>query len=294
MRKHLMAAAIAAAAIGSAASARDHSGYVELDGGLLFPLTTHVDGRISDGTTTIVGNDLFGIKYKTGYDLDLVGGYDLGMFRLEGELGYKRASLDRLSVPRATLDAISDAIGVPVTGDDLRIGGHARVLSGIVNGLVEFGGPGFGAYAGAGVGLADVKLGGGGDSVSKSKLAWQLLAGVRTPVSDNVDLGLKYRYFRTGKLSFSDRIATSDGTYSASLAGRLASHSLLASLSYNFGSATPRPVAQATYTTPPQPQVADVQACPDGSTVPLGTACPDTYAPPPPQAPSPMYRGERG
>ena len=34
--------------------------------------------------------------------------------------------------------------------------------------------------------------------------AWQLIAGVYMPISDNIDLGLKYRYFRTGKLNFND------------------------------------------------------------------------------------------
>ena len=32
-------------------------------------------------------------KLKTGYDVDVIGGYDFGMFRLEGELGYKHVKI---------------------------------------------------------------------------------------------------------------------------------------------------------------------------------------------------------
>ncbi|MGN6850443.1 MAG: outer membrane protein [Sphingomicrobium sp.] len=294
MRKFLLAAAVAAAAVASPASANDRGGYIGLEGGFLFPRTTHVDGKFSDGSTTFVGKDLFGIKYKTGYDLDVIAGYDLGMFRLEGELGYKRAGLDRLSIPSSTLNEISDALGVPITADDLSIEGHTRVLSGMVNGLVDFGGPNFGVYAGGGVGLAGVKLGGGGDSVSKTRFAWQLIAGARAPVSSNVDLGLKYRYFRSGKLRFSDQFAADDSVYTASIAGRFSSHSLLASVAYNFGSRGAPIAAAPAYAPPPPPPVANVQTCPDGSTVPVGSACPNSYAPPPPPPPPPSYRGERG
>jgi len=291
MRKFLLAA-VASAFVCSAAFAGDRGGYIGLEGGFLFPRTTHVDARISDGTTTFVGKDLFGIKYKTGYDLDVIGGYDLGMFRVEGELGYKRAGLDRLSISPATLDAISDALRTPITTDDLSVDGHTRVLSGMVNGLVDFGGSNFGVYAGAGAGLAGVKLGGGGDSVSKTKFAWQLIAGARAPVSSNIELGLKYRYFQTGKLRFSDQFIADDATYTASAAGRFSSHSLLASVAYNFGSSAAPTAAPPAYAAPPPPRVTDVQSCPDGSTVPVTSACPNSYAPPPP--PPPASRGERG
>src|SRR5437763_1569887 len=64
---------------------------------------------------------------------------------------------------------------------------------------------GIGGYAGAGFGRARVKELGDSDSA----WAWQLLAGVYMPVSDNVDIGLKYRYFHTGRLNFNDDFAFS-------------------------------------------------------------------------------------
>ena len=39
-----------------------------------------------------------GVDMKTGYDLDLNAGYDFGMFRLEGELGYKRFRTDNVTI----------------------------------------------------------------------------------------------------------------------------------------------------------------------------------------------------
>ena len=65
----------------------------------------------------------------------------------------------------------------------------------MINGLLDFGGNGdLGGYAGGGVGYANVKQFGD----SNGKLAWQLIAGIYAPVSPNIDIGLKYRYFRAG------------------------------------------------------------------------------------------------
>ena len=66
--------------------------------------------------------------------------------------------------------------------------------------LLDFGGNGeLGGFVGGGVGFAGVKHTGLiGDS--DSAMAWQGIAGVYMPVGTNFDIGLKYRYFRTGKL----------------------------------------------------------------------------------------------
>jgi len=170
----------------------------------------------------------------------------------------------------------------------------------MVNGLVDFGGNGgVGAYAGAGFGRAHVKEFGDSDNA----WAYQLLAGVYMPVSSNIDLGLKYRYFRTGKLNFNDEvafspvgttcgaIACSGGTAFFNTGGHFSSHSLLASLTYNFGApaVAPAPVVEAP--PPPPPPAPATQTCPDGSVILATSACP---APPPPPPPAPTERGERG
>ena len=58
-----------------------------------------------------------------------------------------------------------------------------------------------------------------------------MIAGVRKAISPNIDLGLKYRFFNTTTLKYGD---SNNG---GELKGSWRSHSLLASLIYNF---TPR------------------------------------------------------
>ncbi len=69
------------------------------------------------------------------------------------------------------------------------------------NGLFDLGSDdGLQFFLGGGVCLARIRhqITVDGDSIYRtreSKIAWQCLAGLRFPVSDKVDLGLKYRYF---------------------------------------------------------------------------------------------------
>ena len=146
----------------------------------------------------------------------------------------------------------------------------------MVNGLVDFGGNGgVGAYAGAGIGRAKVKQLGDSDNA----WAYQLLAGVYMPISDNVDVGLKYRYFRTGKLNFNDEFAfspvgttcgacaCSGGTAFFNSGGHFSSHSLLASLTYNFGAPAVAAAPVMAAPPPPPPAAPETQTCPDGSVI---------------------------
>src|SRR5207244_3305921 len=94
-------------------------------------------------------NNAFGdLKSKTGYDVDLLGGYDFGMLRLEGELGYKSTKITG-NIDQATVDAINLALNRPLTNpgtlpgltvSDFDLSNKAHVWSGMVNGLLDFGG----------------------------------------------------------------------------------------------------------------------------------------------------------
>jgi opacity protein-like surface antigen len=291
MRKYLLAAALAAV-ISSPASARDGSGYVGVDLGALLPSGTSVDGKITDVTTGDSGSlaDVGKLHYSTGFDAAVVAGYDFGMFRLEAEGAYKRAGLDRFQLSSATIGLVNDA-GLDVGDGNLPIDdAHVRVLSGMINGLVDFGGPGVSFFVGAGAGIADVRFSSGGEGSGDTKFAWQLLAGIRAPVSRNIDLGLKYRYFQTGRLTFSDSTDVDGDLVNLDLSGKLRTHSILASLTYNFG-APAAPVAPAPMALPPSPPPTPVtQTCPDGTVIDLAGTCPP---PPPPPAP-PAPKAERG
>jgi len=290
MRKYLFAA-VAAVAIASPAAAKDNSGYVGLDLGLLVPQKQDVDAAVdftNPLTTDIAGSKVGSLKFKKGYDVDFVGGYDFGMFRLEGELGYKHAKAKSVNLDNGFVTAFNAGSGLALTSDDFDLGGKVSVLSGMVNALLDLGGNGgIGGYVGGGAGYARVKEFGDSDS----GFAWQLLAGVYAPVSDNVDVGLKYRYFRSSKLNMADAVAfTGAGAGSGGVAAfgvndRFTSHSLLASLTYNFAHAAAAPPP------PPPPEAPATQTCPDGSVILATSACP---VPPPPPPPPPATSGERG
>ncbi len=118
---------------------------------------------------------------------------------------------------------------------------------------------------------------------SDSAFAWQLMAGARLPLSDAVDIGVKYKYFNLDNLSIrnidENRIDTG-----------LSSHSVLASLVFNFGGrqeTVEEVVAQPAPPPPPPPPPPATMTCPDGTVVGMSDACP---APPPPPMPEP----ERG
>ena len=88
----------------------------------------------------------------------------------------------------------------------------------MANALIDsdFGG-GFGGYAGGGAGRAWANFAGDSDN------AWavQGIAGVRYALSPNVDAGLKYRYFHTGKLGFNDAFTVNAVPFTTTRQGKL-------------------------------------------------------------------------
>ena len=277
MRKYLLAA-VAAAAIATPAVARDGAPYVGLEAGLLlaedtdFDLTT--DFGFGEGQEEFP-NALI-VNYSPGLDADIIAGYDFGMFRLEGEAAFKRASIDDVMGSTQFLTALEEAVGENVNSNDLDTDGSLRVLSFMGNALVDFGpDDGLQGYIGGGFGRAQVRIAGSSDG----EWAYQGIAGVRLPVGA-MDLGLKYRYFNTGHMDFGQN----DDDFDAGLEGRLRSHSLLASLIYNF---IPPVVVAPPPPPPPAPPPA-TQTCPDGSVILATDVCPPPPPPPPPPA------GERG
>jgi opacity protein-like surface antigen len=292
MRKIVMGLMLASV-LASPALARDGATYVGVDGGMLFGKGLEVDvdangnGKIDDTEQGLVRADT-----KSGFDIDARLGHDFGMFRLEAEGAYKRAGINQLS--STTYDVNGNVAGVQPTA---AVDGHVTTKSLMANGLLDFGGNGgVGAYVGGGVGYSWVDLSSGIHGAttpfvddSDGGLSWQLLAGLYVPVTPNVDLGLKYRYFNVEDLGFASPGNTRVET-------DFKSHSILASLTYNFGGEAPPPppvVAPAppapTYTPPPPPPPPPaMRTCADGTQVMATQACP---LPPAPVVPR---RGERG
>ena len=227
MKTYLMAAAATAALIATPAMARDGQPYIGIEGGVMFPKDQDADVFVDYTTTqtpattpSYVGpadttySDMFGIDYKRGLDIDAIVGYDFGMFRLEGELGYKKASIDQFEIDNTDLAALNAALNRPsgagdpgapglpaLSATDVESGGSIKIKSAMVNGLLDFGDEdGLSFYAGVGAGRAWAS----GLGEKDSAWAYQGIAGVRYALSRNVDLGVKYRYFQTGRLDLSE------------------------------------------------------------------------------------------
>jgi OmpA-OmpF porin, OOP family len=233
MRKLVIGMALATSALASPALARDNSWYVEGDAG----------GVIVEDIFNITGSNNNGVlDTKPGYDFGGIVGYDFGGYRLEAEASYRRA--EERKYTNGTVN-----IG------DAGVGGGADALSFMVNGLLDFGpDDGLQGFVGAGAGVGRVKnavLIAKPNTVdvadSDSGFAWQALAGIRTPLSSNIDVGLKYRFYNQSHNDLVSAVGRNVRT-------RFRSHSLLATLAYNFGGA-PAPMPVQEVAPPPPPPV---------------------------------------
>lgn len=243
-------------------------------------------GQTVTSSDTVYGSG-FTSPYKKDVDVDAIAGYQFGFLRIEGELGYKRASLKRVTVNPLLLTDLNTAPISGVTSDSFAFPRRTTVLSAMANALLSTNvGGRFRIYGGGGAGGARVKSLGDRDRV----FAYQLVAGVAAPLSANVELGLKYRYFQTANLRFNTAAsfsntatgATSVSTFSN--VGRFRSHSLLASLIFNLGAPEAAVLPSPLPPSPPPPPPPATQTCPDGSVIAAMDACP--VPPPPPQPPA--------
>jgi outer membrane protein OmpA-like peptidoglycan-associated protein len=95
---------------------------------------------------------------------------------------------------------------------------------------------------------------------SDTGFAYQVIAGVRKPITDHVDLSLKYRFFTAPNV----KTFTTNGLEADS---RFRSHSLLLGLTYNFGEDAPPPPPPAP-PAPPPPPPAPLPPCPPAAVTP--------------------------
>jgi opacity protein-like surface antigen len=263
MKKYLLAGA-ALAVIAVPAQARDNSAYFGIEAGPLWAMDSDVE---------VEDVDFFDVDHRIGVDGDLIAGYDFGMVRAELEGAYKWARHDEYEDP---------------DGDTADADGWSRAYSLMGNAMVDLGrDESFNFYVGAGAGIAwmrqrfSVEDDTDHFAIKDGRLAWQIIGGVRAPVFRHFDVGLKYRYFNGGRIK-----DTIDGDEYRS---RFRTHSLLASLIYNFA-ATAAPPPPPPPPPPPAPPPA-TQTCPDGSVILATDACPMPPPPPPPPAPEPV-RGQ--
>jgi opacity protein-like surface antigen len=223
--------ASAFALLASPAAARNGAWYVGGDfGGLLID---DVKLDVPAASSQLI------LNHDYGYDGALFVGYDLGAFRLEAEVAYKRTDLKDIE------SSIAAPPVFPVPFTDFPGTGAVSTWSIMGNGIWNaYTSPSeqFGAFFGVGLGMANVKMDYGRDippffqvaDASDSVFAWQIVAGLRQAVSDNIDITVRYRFFNA------DNIRTVDyrGFGSES---RFRSHSLLGGITFNFGAPPPPP-----------------------------------------------------
>lgn len=261
MRKLVIGMAMASTAIASPALARDGAWYVELDGGPM--IVEDIEFDLPGAPNAVIAD------HTNGYDFGGLVGYDFGMVRLEAEGSYRNADVKDLVIGSA---GIARGANTTYTNSTHLSYGDSSVLSFMVNALADFGpDDGLQGFIGGGVGVARTKFdnvtvlqsGPGFLDDSDSGFAWQLLAGVRAPITDNIDVGLKYRFFNTGDLNMVDSLGRDVST-------KWRSHSILGTFAYNFGGAP-----------------APMQTCWDGTSLPMDATCPARPVPPPPPPPPP-------
>jgi opacity protein-like surface antigen len=284
--RNLLMAATASVVLAAPAFAGAPGPYVGVEGGITLPQNSDLDVILNNTTTY---NDGYKVDYKNGYDVDAIAGYKLGPVRLEAEGAYKRAKVKSLGVSTPLITDVGTASDTTATAADFSVGNHIGIASLMANALLDgdFGG-GFGGYIGGGAGRAWASLAGDKDNA----WAYQGIAGLRYALTPNVDAGVKYRYFRTGNLDFNDGFTVGTTPFTTEAKGHYASHSVLASLVYNFNStAEAAPPLPPPAPPPPPPAAPATQTCSDGSVILATSICP---APPPPPPPPPANSGERG
>src|SRR5687768_4580360 len=204
------------------AMARDKTLYLGIEAGPSWASELDTDLAFDDDED----EDFLGIDHKMGYDAGLIFGYDAGILRAELDLSYKRWGHDEYEL----------------FDDDSTIGGdgNTRYIAIMTNLLLDVGNEdGLSFYAGPGAGFAWGKFNieddtGDDFNFKDGGVAWQLIAGVRYALNPNVDLGVKYRYFHPSRV-------TEGIDEGVELEGRMHSHSLLATLTYNFYTPEPPP-----------------------------------------------------
>ncbi|QDZ08670.1 OmpA family protein [Sphingomonas panacisoli] len=265
MRKLAIAVALASTALATPALARDKAWYVGVEGGAMIVEDIHFD--ITSGATKT--KDAAQADSDYGYDVGGNVGYDFGMFRIEAEVSYKGANLDvwrsTLRTPAFSPNGAASAGGA-APGRYAGPGGKTTALSFMLNGMLDFGDDdGLQGFVGGGVGVARVKaekyaLSSGGSFLDDSDtvFAWQAIAGIRAPLTSNIDATLKYRFFNAQNVKLVD-------VTGRTLEGRFRSHSILGGVTFNFGeppAPPPAPVVE-----PPAPPPAEPPAPPPAPTV---------------------------
>ena len=168
--------------------------YVSGQLGLAFLTDSDISGWSERGT----------LEFDTGFATGFAGGYNFGMFRVEGEIEYQYNDIDK------------------VRGEGYG-GGDVTALSSLANGYYDFVNKSpFTPFITAGIGVARIEANDVGGDADDMVFAYQVGFGVAYAINKNMSIDLKYRYFATEDPNF-------DG-----VDAEFASHNIYGGFRYNF------------------------------------------------------------
>jgi OmpA-OmpF porin, OOP family len=183
-----------------------------------------VDFGATHATDIKVASSAVKLDTDYGYDAGVFLGYDMpGPFRVEVEGAYKRVELNAI---------------VPFSAASVEGAGNISVSSVMLNAFMDFGDDERATrfFVGGGIGKGRIDFDGlrptgaltdsfGGDD---DGLAWQIMAGGRTPINDRTDLKVMYRYFAVDDVDIQPATGPAQSV-------EFYSHSVLVGVSVNFG-----------------------------------------------------------
>lgn len=168
----------------------------------------YISGQL--GVAFLTDSDISGwsergtLEFDPGFATGFAGGYNFGMFRVEGEMEYQYNNIDKVRG-----GGYSD--------------GDVTALSSLANGYFDFvNKTPFTPFITAGIGVARIEandIAGDGDDMV---FAYQVGFGVAYAINKNMSIDLKYRYFATEDPNFNGVDA------------EFASHNIYCGFRYNF------------------------------------------------------------
>src|SRR5216683_1236159 len=161
-----------------------------------------------------------------------VGVYRAPQVRVEGEVGYRRAGLDKLSLNND--GGLGAAAGAAPLSGSVAASGHVTAISAMLNAFYDYDtGSAWRPYIDAGIGAARLSMknvaAAGVPVVNAfdSVFAYQLGLGIGYEVTKSLTLALDYRYFTTLDPTFRDAAGNSFNS-------EFTSHNLSLGIRYRF------------------------------------------------------------
>ena len=155
---------------------------------------------LTDSEISEEGYDLGTMKFDPGFASSFAGGFNFGMFRIEGELGYQGNNVDNKYDDYYDDHYYDDYDDDHYDDDHYDDSSDLTAYSLMGNFYLDFVNPSpVTPFLTAGIGMATVEL---FDYDDDTVFAYQVGAGLAFAINPHMSIDLKYRYFATEDLDF--------------------------------------------------------------------------------------------